>query len=95
MKRLKARAPSIPPDIFPSFSPAVLCMLHDVIEEAWTELRNSHSVPVSPEYEELTRELLAHRVMARAARGELDPERLKEHAVWGMSRNKRRQTHDA
>ena len=67
--------------------------LHDVIEEAWAELKNNDGALVSPENEQITRELLVHRVMARAARGELDPQRLKEHAVWGMSRKKRRQRH--
>ena len=91
MKTAKGRLPSIPPEIFPDLSPAVLCMLHDVIEEAWAELKNNDGALVSPENEQITRELLVHRVMARAARGELDPQRLKEHAVWGMSRKKRRQ----
>lgn len=95
MKRTKVRPPSIPPEMFPSFSPAVLCMLRDLIEEAWAELKKSNGAPISPEYEQLTRELLAHRLMSRAARGELDPQRLREHAVAGMSRRRRRQSQAA
>jgi hypothetical protein len=95
MAKRKASPQAIPPDVYPSFSPSVLCMLQRVVEEAWAELKAADSAFITPEHEQLTRELLAHRVMARAARGELDPQRLKEHAVWGMSRRKRRQTHEA
>ncbi len=82
--------PEIYPDIHPSFSPSDLCLLQGVVEEAWTELQDGES-STTPEREQLTRELLAHRVMARAVRGERDPKELKQHAVRGMTRTKRRQ----
>ena len=87
--------PFIPPDVVPSFSPSEFCILLDVIEEAWTELEKANGPCSSPIREQLTRELLAHRVMARAARGELNRERLKEHAIRGMTRSKRRQSQAA
>ena len=82
--------PFMPPDVLPSFSPREFSILLGVIEEAWTELEEANGPCDSPIREQLTRELLAHRVMARAARGEVDPQKLKEHAVWGMTHNKRR-----
>ena len=87
--------PFMPPDVLPSFSPREFCVLLDVIEEAWTELEKANGPCDSPIREQLTRELLAHRVMARAARGELDPQKLKEHAVRGMTRAKRGQKNAA
>lgn len=90
--RLKARggdAPLVPPEIFPTFSPAVLCELQTVVEAAWAELQEINGRRDSPLRLRLTRELLAHRVMACAARGEHDPEKLKRHAVSGMSRRRR------
>jgi hypothetical protein len=39
---------------------------------------------MSEDREKLTREPMAHRVMARALREERDPRRLKEHALWGL-----------
>lgn len=86
----KRSPPFIPPDVYPTFSPGELCMLQGVVEKAWREMQDGRS-SVSPEREQLTRELLAHRVMAHATRGELDPERLRQHAVEGMTHNKRRQ----
>lgn len=72
-------------DGFGIFSPSNLDLLARVVEEAWNELRRRTGGPAaSLEREQLTRELMAHRVMARALRGELDPERLKEHALWGF-----------
>jgi hypothetical protein len=94
MSKAKNQPPFIPPDLIPSFSPSALCMLQGVVEEAWTELQQGEGSS-SPEREQLTRELLAHRVMARAARGELDPKELKQHAVRGMAHGKRRQKHAA
>jgi hypothetical protein len=87
--------PFIPPDVFPTFSPSDLCLLQGVVEDALAELRKAERGQISPEREQLTRELLAHRVMARASRGDMDPQQLKEHAVRGMMRNKRRQKHAA
>ncbi len=89
MTTAKNQPPFIPPDLIRSFSPSDLCLLQGVVEEAWTELREGER-SVTPEREQLTRELLAHRVMARAVRGERDPKELKQHAVRGM-RNRRRQ----
>jgi hypothetical protein len=67
------------------FGPSTLDLLGRVVEEAWKELRRRSGGPAgSVEREQLTRELMAHRVMARALRGELDPERLKQHALWGF-----------
>ena len=72
------------------FTFAVLCLVLDVIEEAWAELERANGPCESPIREQLTRELLAHRVMARAARGELDTQRLREHALHGMTKQRRR-----
>lgn len=63
---------------------STMAMLESVVEEALKELAARTSSLVDPTRIELTRELLAHRVMARAARGERDPKRLKEHALWGF-----------
>ena len=95
MTDTKVRPPFIPPDVLPSFSPREFSVLLGVIEEAWTELEKANGPCDSPIREQLTRELLAHRVMARAARGELDPQKLKEHAVRGMTRAKRGQKNAA
>ena len=67
-----------------SYDPSTMAMLESVVEEALKELEARTSSLVDPTWIELTRELLAHRVMARAARGEHDPKRLKEHALWGF-----------
>jgi hypothetical protein len=72
-----------------------LCLLQGVVDDAWTELQAINGPCKSSVRAQLSRELLAHKVMAYAARGELDPERLKQHAVYGMTRNKRRQKHAA
>lgn len=66
------------------FEPSLMQMLERVVEEALEELARRDSGLVDPTRFELTRELLAHRVMARAARGERDPKRLREHALWGF-----------
>ena len=66
------------------YDPSTMAMLESVVEEALEELAAKTSSLVDPTRLELTRELLAHRVMARAARGERDPKRLKEHALWGF-----------
>ena len=66
------------------FDPSTMEMLNGVVEEALQELAQRQSPIVEESRIELARELLAHRVMARAARGERDPERLKEHALWGF-----------
>lgn len=58
-------------------------MLQRVVDEAWQEFAQRNG-DISKEREQLTRELMAHRVMARALRGELNPDRLKEHALWGF-----------
>lgn len=58
-------------------------MLQRVVDEAWQEFAQRNG-DISNEREQLTRELMAHRVMARALRGELNPDRLKEHALWGF-----------
>ncbi len=92
MPKTRGQPPFIPPQIVPAFSPSELCTLRRVVDDAWAELEKTNG-PLSPERAQLTRELLAHRVMARAAHGERDPERLKQHAVQGMSRTKRRQSH--
>lgn len=66
------------------FDPGTLDLLQQVVEEAWQEVARRNGREISREREILTRELMAHRVMARALRGELDPRRLKEHALWGF-----------
>ncbi len=66
------------------FEPATMQLLESIVEEAWQELVKSGSPLAGQGQEHLTRELIAHRVMARAARGERDRERLKEHALWGF-----------
>lgn len=71
-----------PSDFYHSFEPHTMQMLDGVVEEAWQELKRRNSPLAQSEW--VTRELLAHRVMARASRGELDPQRLKEHALWGL-----------
>ena len=81
---------SLPPDIFPPFSPSILRLLERVVEEAWADMQKSHKLIGTTEDEELAREVMMHRVMARAARGELDPERLKQHAGWGLPYLRRR-----
>ena len=86
----KGSPPFIPPEVFPAFTPGDLCRLQSVVEQAWAELRKAERDPISPERAHLTRELLAHRVMSCAALGERDPELLKQHAVRGMTRSKRR-----
>jgi hypothetical protein len=57
-------------------------MLDTIVEDALQELKRRGSPMVSNE--QLARELLAHRVVARASRGVLDPQRLREHALWGL-----------
>lgn len=66
------------------FEPETMQLLESIVEEAWQELVKSGSPLAGQGQELLTRELIAHRVMARAARGERDHERLKEHALWGF-----------
>jgi hypothetical protein len=66
------------------FDPPTLDLLQRVVDEAWQELARRSASEITRERERLTRELMAHRVMARALRGELDPGRLKEHALWGL-----------
>lgn len=66
------------------FEPATMQLLESIVEEAWQELVKSGSPLAGQGQEHLTRELIAHRVMARAARGERDRERLKDHALWGF-----------
>lgn len=73
---------SIPNDECASFGPLTLDMLERVVEEAWQEVSRRKGSQMSQECEKLTRELMAHRVIARAMRGETDPSRLKEHALW-------------
>jgi hypothetical protein len=90
MTRAKNQPPFIPPDVIPSFSPSDLCMLQGVVEEAWTELQDGEG-SATPEREQITREFLAHRVLAHAARGQLNPKELKQHAVHGMARSRRHQ----
>ena len=66
------------------FDPSTMEMLNSVVEEALQELAKRQSPIVEASRIELARELLAHRIMARAARGERDPDRLREHALWGF-----------
>jgi hypothetical protein len=66
------------------FDPSTLDLLERVVDEAWQELARRSPSEISPEREKLTRELMAHRVMARALRGERDYDRLKAHALWGF-----------
>ena len=72
----------IPTDELTNFDASTLDLLERVVEEAWQELARRSASKISKEREKLTRELMAHRVMARAARGEFDPKRLKQHALW-------------
>ncbi len=75
----------VPDDGVAAFDPSRLKLLERVVEEAWKELlRRSDVAAMNEERAKLTRELMAHRVMARALRGERDPQRLKEHALWGF-----------
>ena len=67
---------------YSAFDPQTLDMLNGVVEDAWQELLARHSPMASNE--RLSRELLAHRVMARASQGELDPQKLKQHALWEL-----------
>ena len=67
-----------------SYDPSTMAMLERVVAEAMAELTSKSSPLADPPRRALTCELLAHRVMARAGRGERDPERLKEHALWGF-----------
>ena len=66
------------------FDPSFMQLLERVVEEALEELARRESGLADPTRIALTRELLAHRVMARAARGEREPDRLREHALWGF-----------
>ena len=77
---------SATPDDIPDgyFDPSTMEMLNGIVEDALQELARRQSPIVEASRIELARELLAHRVMARAARGERDPDRLKEHALWGF-----------
>ena len=67
-----------------SYDPGTMKMLEKVVEEAMADLMQRSTALADPCLRDLTRELLAHRVMARAGRGERDPQRLKEHALWGF-----------
>lgn len=67
-----------------SYDPSTMAMLERVVEEAMAELSARSSSLADLSRRALTRELVAHKVMARAGRGERDPERLKEHALWGF-----------
>ena len=67
-----------------SYDPGTMAMLERVVEDALTELSARSSSLADPSRRALTCELLAHRVMARAGRGERDPEQLKKHALWGF-----------
>ena len=66
------------------YDPSTMAMLEGVVAEALADLSERSSSLADPSRRALTRELLAHRVMARAGRGERDPARLKEHALWGF-----------
>ena len=70
-------------------------MLQGVVDNAFAELQKVNGPCDSAMRAQLTRELLAHRVMTCAALGERDPQQLKEHAVRGMTRSRRRQKHAA
>jgi hypothetical protein len=76
----KRSPPFTPPDAISSFSPSDL-WLQGVFEEARRELQHDHR-PIKPEREQLTREILAHRVTTQ---GERDANRLKQHAVRWMN----------
>lgn len=71
-------------DAFGVFDPSLVDDLEQIVEEAMDELQHRGQRFTAPQLEQLTRELIAHRVMARAAGGELDPEKLKQHALWGF-----------
>jgi hypothetical protein len=60
-------------------------MLQQVVEEAWRELVRRGDPVADAGREQIVRELLAHRVMSRATRGETAPDRLLDHALLGFA----------
>lgn len=74
----------IPTDVLASLDQSTLDLVERVVEEAWQEFSRRKGSEISEERMKLTRELMAHRVVARVFRGETDPRRLKDHALWGF-----------
>ena len=70
---------------YASFDPTTMYMLQQVIDDAWQELVRRGDPVADAGREQIVRELMAHRVMARATRGDIDPARLMNHALWGFS----------
>jgi hypothetical protein len=67
------------------FSPAMMVMLQQAVEDAWQDLVRRGDPAAAPGREHAVREILAHSVMSWAARGETDPGRLKDEALMGFS----------
>ena len=54
------------------------------IEDAWQELAKSGSPAAQAGGKAVVRELMAQRVFSQAGQGELDRDRLKQIALWGL-----------
>jgi len=54
------------------------------VEDAWQELAKSGSPAAQAGGKAVVRELMAQRVFSQAGQGELDPDRLKQIALWAL-----------
>jgi hypothetical protein len=67
------------------FSPSMMIMLQQIVEDAWQDLVRRGDPAATPGREHAVRGILAHSVMACAARGETDLGRLRDEALMGFS----------
>lgn len=70
--------------LHPAFDPSILMMLEQVVDDAWRELVNRGSPMATSRGERVVRKLMARRVFSQVGYGELDPNRLKHHALAGL-----------
>jgi hypothetical protein len=69
------------------FDPEALRVLSLALDEAWDRIENSGSALARPSYARAVRELLAHRIIEMAQRGEMDAHRLSDDAVLFITEN--------
>lgn len=80
----KQAIPLLAEGLHPAFDPNILIMLEQVVDDAWRELMNSGSPLATHRGERVVRKLMARRVFSQVSHGELDPGRLKQHALQGL-----------
>jgi hypothetical protein len=67
-----------------ALDPEALRIAEQVIEDAWQELVKRGSPAANCRGKRVVCELMAQRVFSQASHGELDPDRLKQVALWGI-----------